>query len=139
MRKTGPRILEALADYDPLLADEGVYDWYLAMVPRRDLVGVIGTEDDCLANRQHRMTKRDWEKWSAQETEWSLEDWGYDRMEALADYWMPDPSVEPVEVTYDNEMTCLSIWDGHHRIALAVLGELKEVPAYVGLPVGTEV
>lgn len=136
-RKSGPRIIEAIDDYDPMHMDDntaGHYSWFYAMVPRRDLVGMIGTEEDCLQGFASRMTKRDWTQWADDEADDSIVDTGYDRMESLADYWLPDPERNPIEVTYENDMKCLAIWDGHHRTALAVITEMDEVPAYVGLP-----
>lgn len=136
-RKSGPRIIEPVEDCLPetMSSDEAkLYDWFYGMVPRRDLVGIIGTETDCAEGFGSRMTKRDWREWARGESEDSLADLGYDRMEGLAEVFLPDPERLPIDVTYENDMTCLSIWDGHHRVALAVLAEMDEVPAYIGFP-----
>ena len=78
--------------------------------------------------------KADAETWLNEEREFRESELGYDSIGQISDYWLPDPSVEPIIVTESSEgnLPKHDVWDGWHRLALSIVNGLDRVPVFLG-------
>jgi len=80
-------------------------------------------------------TTKPWDRRSA--VEWLEDERKWDRLDgtrrwtALAAWWLPDPTKEPIVVSVDSHGLA-ELWDGHHRFAIAAEQGWTTIPAFVG-------
>lgn len=146
MKKTGPILIEEMsrAEVARLAAKMNAYireddleehDWFAGTIPRSDLTrGTVGHAGQFIRNYAFtRNAAAFWNRWGKQERENQREQFGYDRMGKQTKWWLKDPAVAPLIVSYDHGLSALGIFDGWHRAAIAVKAKLDRVPAVVGM------
>lgn len=76
-------------------------------------------------------TKEDWTEWLQSEQKERKDVWGYDSILQIEEYWLKNPTHEPLILAYDAEGR-MDFWDGYHRFAIAVKNNLSTVPVILG-------
>jgi hypothetical protein len=76
-------------------------------------------------------SRSEWIEFSEQETAAWREDYGEDNEADFEKWWLPNPSRSPVIVAEGTDQQ-FYVWDGNHRVGIAILNGRRTLPAVVG-------
>jgi hypothetical protein len=74
----------------------------------------------------------DWIDWAAVEKAAWIEEYAPEPHEEMESYWLPVPWESPV-VLVEGSNGEFYVWDGNHRVGVALTAGLRSIPALVGL------
>lgn len=72
-----------------------------------------------------------WVEWLEDERRERIAEWGTDSIQEIENYWLPNPEIEPIIIGIRSN-GLHEIFDGYHRLAIAVKDGMTSVPAVVG-------
>jgi hypothetical protein len=87
--------------------------------------------DELVEKNGFDSNKQEWIKWIEIEQNVRKEEWGYDSIQQISNYWLANPEQEPIIIAR-NEAGKFDIWDGFHRFGIAIQNKLDKVPVILG-------
>lgn len=88
--------------------------------------------ESLISNEMNPLSKQEWIEWISKEQEDRIGDFGYDSIRQIENYWLKNPTIEPIIIALDSQNK-FEIWDGFHRTGIAIRNNLSHVPVIVGI------
>lgn len=86
---------------------------------------------DIMNKEAFPISREQWLQWIQDEQKERLNEWGYDIITQIEDYWLAEPEQEPLIIAETKEGK-IEIWDGYHRFGISIRNNLDTIPVIFG-------